>query len=108
MSPVNIEYHRPIGKQHMIGEAGPRMNIESQRIFVDCVCSRTGKSWKAAMERMGSVWAFAKHYLPDEFEEIKRRAAAEFRGARRQELLPNVLPEVQPKLLTNGKRTRGG
>src|SRR6185437_8202069 len=54
------------------------------RHFVECVCSRTGRVWHAALEMYGSYWRFVEHYLPEQYTALQQEAKKE---ARRQEIL---------------------
>lgn len=60
------------------------MSDSPERHFVDCVCSRTGKTWYAVIEMFGSNWRFVDHYLPERYMAFQQEAKRE---ARRQEIL---------------------
>lgn len=79
------------------------MTNNTTRLFIECVCSRTGKSWMAALHKTASVWVFAKHYPMEEFEELQRQVKQSARELRRQQLLERLaglgngaMPELLP------------
>ena len=63
------------------------MSDLSDRQFVDCTCSRTGKVWYAAIEKYGTHWRFVDHVLPDEYKALQHEARKE---ARKRELLQRL------------------
>ena len=63
------------------------MAQDSERIFIECICSQTGKTWTAALEQRFQRWVYAEHYLPNEFQDLKERMRNESSRERKQELI---------------------
>lgn len=53
------------------------MGDPRERQFLECVCSRTGNVWHAAIEKHGDVWIFVDHYLPGRYKKLQHEAQRE-------------------------------
>lgn len=63
------------------------MTASTDRNFIECVCSKTRKTWIAAIEPQGDLWIFVQHYSVEQIKEMERQAA---QTQKREELLRRI------------------